>query len=306
MTEGDMIGIPRISDDVTQFLPVDWFKQGCDNACNMLLDELNRATPEIMNAAFQIVLDREMNGNKLHPGTRVIACVNAGSNYSVNEMDLALLNRFAIFHFAPTAEDWLDWAASADIDPVIIEFIRTNRKHLRNKDIDSIQAMSAHPTPRSWGFVNNDLKYAGMAPIDCAGQDELPAGFYQLCTSLVGVEAASAFVHFVQKFERNVSAEDILDNYDARIKDIEALSHDAVVSVIDKLGEHLLANTWTEDQFANLERFSKMMSGEDYLTVFKHVAASSNMDNIQNFHKTSFTKKIMDVVDKADALKNQS
>ncbi|MHA2020071.1 MAG: AAA family ATPase, partial [Candidatus Thorarchaeota archaeon] len=28
MTEGDMIGLPKVSDDVTRFLPVDWFKRG--------------------------------------------------------------------------------------------------------------------------------------------------------------------------------------------------------------------------------------------------------------------------------------
>src|SRR6266567_850685 len=71
MSEGDVIGLPSTDGNVTRFNPPDWFKRACDKPCILFLDELNRATPEVMQAAFQIVLDRELNGWKLHPLTRV-------------------------------------------------------------------------------------------------------------------------------------------------------------------------------------------------------------------------------------------
>ena len=84
MSEGDMIGLPSTDGEVTRFNPPDWYKQACAKPMCLFLDELNRATPEVMQAAFQIVLDRELNGWKLHPQTRVYAAVNSSAAYTVN------------------------------------------------------------------------------------------------------------------------------------------------------------------------------------------------------------------------------
>ena len=62
MTEGDMIGLPSTDGEVTRFNPPEWFKRACVAPVALFLDELNRATPEVMQAAFQVVLDRELNG----------------------------------------------------------------------------------------------------------------------------------------------------------------------------------------------------------------------------------------------------
>jgi len=94
MSEGDMIGLPELKDGVTRFAPPDWYKTACDTPVILFLDELNRATDEIQQGAFQIVLGRELNGHKLHPETRVYVAVNHGAEYNVNDMDPALLDRF--------------------------------------------------------------------------------------------------------------------------------------------------------------------------------------------------------------------
>jgi MoxR-like ATPase len=114
MTEGDMIGLPSTDGETTRFNPPDWYKRACTMPVLLFLDELNRATPEVMQAAFQIVLDRELNGWKLHPETRVYAAVNDSASYNVNEIDPALLDRFWCIDLSPTHADWLDWARSKD------------------------------------------------------------------------------------------------------------------------------------------------------------------------------------------------
>ncbi len=114
MTEGDMVGLPSTDGETTRFNPPDWFKKACSEPCVLFLDELNRATPEVMQAAFQIVLDRELNGWKLHPLTRVYAAINSGANYTVNEMDPALLDRFFAIDLEPSLEEFCTWARSDD------------------------------------------------------------------------------------------------------------------------------------------------------------------------------------------------
>src|SRR5574343_250038 len=87
LSEGDIIGLPSTDGNVTRFNPPDWFKTACERPCCLFLDELNRATNEVMQASFQIILDRELNGWKLHPQTRVYSAINLSSSYSVNEVD---------------------------------------------------------------------------------------------------------------------------------------------------------------------------------------------------------------------------
>ena len=101
MTEGDMVGLPSTDGEVTRFNPPEWYKRACLKPCALFLDEFNRGTNEVMQAGFQIVLDRELNGNKLHPQTRVFAAINTGAAYTVNEMDPALLDRFWTIDLKP-------------------------------------------------------------------------------------------------------------------------------------------------------------------------------------------------------------
>ena len=118
MQEGDLIGLPELVDGVTRFAPPDWYMRACREPVVVFLDELNRAVPELQQCAFQIILDRELNGHKLHPETRVFAAVNEGDDFQVNEMDPALLRRFFVADLEPTTEDWLSWARKSGIDEV--------------------------------------------------------------------------------------------------------------------------------------------------------------------------------------------
>ena len=89
MSEGDMIGLPELSDGTTRFCPPDWYKECCVKPVVLFLDELNRSTPEIMQAAFQIVLDRELNGWKLHPETRIFTAINISAVKCNRELKIA-------------------------------------------------------------------------------------------------------------------------------------------------------------------------------------------------------------------------
>ena len=72
MTDGDMIGVLDDDDSyvvggrkATEFRPPRWLLECVEQPHVIFLDEINRATPEVMQAAFQLVLDREIAGVKL-------------------------------------------------------------------------------------------------------------------------------------------------------------------------------------------------------------------------------------------------
>jgi len=103
MQEGDVVGYPDLekikTHGVASFALPSWFVRACMEPCTLFLDELNRGLVGVLNGMFQIVLDRELGSGpdgkplKLHPGTQVVAAVNWGGSYTVNEMDDALLSR---------------------------------------------------------------------------------------------------------------------------------------------------------------------------------------------------------------------
>lgn len=270
MTEGDMIGLPSTDGDVTRFNPPDWYKRACRKPCVLFLDELNRATPEVMQAAFQIVLDRELNGIKLHPQTRVYAAVNVGASYSVNEIDPALGDRFFWVDLVPTVQDWLRWARSEctiedhpkfgklNVEPVVVEFIQHHEKWLDTpKNADPARC---HPSRRSWERVSDSLRAAEL--IDNPS-DKL---FYLLTMGFVGTEAAIAFRAFAKDFDNRISGKEILNEYHKQAvkAKVKRQGQEALNACIDKLSDYMVkhCDRLTRRQGENLRDFMVDLPGE--------------------------------------------
>ncbi len=292
MSEGDVGGYPDIEgmkeSGIMTFCMPSWFVRACNEPVVLMLDELNRSLPGVQQSFFQLVLDRELGNDKdgnpyrLHPDTRVVAAVNHGSEYDVNEMDPALLRRFWVADIEPTSEDWLAWAADNSIDPVIIDFIRQNPAHLR-VDPGSVEPGTVCPNPASWHRADECLKHMEMAPAQSAGK-KVPEGMYALLLGLVGTEAAISLCAFIKEYELQVSAEDVLDGKVTKSV-IADLSNSVLNGVIDKIGASCQANDWTAKQSKAVAAFAKNLPGEMMIQVWNVITAASNIKNIQKMHK---------------------
>jgi hypothetical protein len=283
MTEGDIIGLPELADGVTRFCPVDWVLQACREPVVLLLDEINRATPEVMQCAFQLVLDRELNGNVLHPETRVYCAVNASADYQVNEMDPALLDRFWVADLDPDKADWIEWATNVgNIDPLLIEFIDQNPAHLRH--VGQTEPGKVYPTPRSYERLDRALKHANMSPTEVGGGAS-PEGFYACSLGFIGVEAAIALQDFVKNYEFQVTAEDVVDHFPKKKKKLGELSNDKRNSLIEKVVAHCNDNEWTVKQCKNISDFAKAGSDEMLVSLWNGVMETGKVPNITKLHK---------------------
>jgi hypothetical protein len=281
MTEGDLIGLPELTDGVTRFCPPDWFMDCCKNPRALLLDEYNRATPEVLQTAMQITLDRELNGHKLHPGTRIFAAVNASAEYSVNELDPAQADRFWTIDLEPTVEDWLNWAASVSMDSVIIDFIRQHPGHLRHKG--QVEPGKVYPSQRSWDRMAQAVRHAGVDLTESAGNP--PVFLYPLCLGFVGVEASIALRDFVKNYDSVISAEDILDNWKKVKSKVDKLNADKQNAIIDKLLAHCKVNSWSDTQVSNAVAFVRSTSSEQVVAFFNKAMETNNVGNIRALHK---------------------
>jgi len=307
MDEAKVTGIPdfEVSKElgVSTFVLPSWYVRACREGVVLCLDEFNRSMPQVMQAFFQIVLDRELgndaNGNplKLHPQTRVIAAVNFGAEYDVNEMDPALLRRFWAVDLEPTTQDWLDWAGPAGIDSVTVDFIRNHPEHLR-VDPGAVDPGTVCPTPASWHRLDESLRHMGLVPSELAGSGD--SALYPLSMGFVGTEAAIAYTEFVKNYERVISADDVLSGKidEERTKELQASE---ALGVLDKLVEHAKENKWTKKQAKNVAAFVSARGGEQLVYFWNALSKTQKMANIQSLHK-EIGSKVVEIVRAARGL----
>jgi hypothetical protein len=280
MTEGDMVGLPSTDGEVTRFNPPDWYKRACTSGVALFLDELNRGTNEVQQAAFQIVLDRELNGWKLHPQTRVFAAVNTGASYTVNEMDPALLDRFWAIDLTPTAEDFHAYAKDV-LHPTVVEFLITNDKWLDSpKDVDPGKVS---PSRRSWERLSHSLVSAGIADTP---NDAL---FYPMCLGYVGTEATIAFHSFAKTIDNQVTGEEVLTDYGKVKKKVAKLGQEKQNVLIEKVVDYVKkTGSINESQGENLRNFMQDLPGELRISAWSKLtsdAGTQNLDLVKTIHK---------------------
>ena len=186
---GDLIGLPHLDESTgrTEFMLPYWFPVD-DKPVVLFLDELNRARPEVLQTVMDLTLNRKLAGKSLPEGSRIISAVNGSSEYQLTNLDPALVSRFNIYEFAPSVEDWINWARGAGLDSRIIDFISENPEYLDgDSSLDDSDGLSRSPDRRSWERTSNIIKN-----FKSLGQKELV-----LVSGIVGSQAASLFFRFV-------------------------------------------------------------------------------------------------------------
>ena len=75
-------------------------------------------------------------------------------------MSSALINRMVHVHLNPSPKDWLEWAGSNDIHPLVLEYIQVRPDHLWSLPPKHEESFSS---PRSWHILSDALKEYGEA-----------------------------------------------------------------------------------------------------------------------------------------------
>ncbi|SMC18423.1 ATPase family associated with various cellular activities (AAA) [Clostridium acidisoli DSM 12555] len=172
----------------------------------LFIDEINRCEHTVQQELMNLILNREINGYKLHDNVKILAAMNPSSkngydfDYQVVDMDAAQENRFVWLYMESDYIQWLDWAGDAAIDQKVIEFISTFPEYLHKINEDDIRA-----TPRSYERISSAYK------IYKESKDSIPrAVFLNVIKGNVGKLIAEEFVSFVESNYRPlISYEDV-------------------------------------------------------------------------------------------------
>ena len=211
---GDLIGLPHKNEQTgkTEFMPPYWFPVD-GKPVVLFLDELNRARPEILQTVMDLCLNRRLAGRALPEGSRLISAVNAGDQYQLTDLDPALVSRFNILNFRPTAQEWLLWADKAGVDGRVVDFIREHNEWL-DRDPDAKEGadtgLDRTPDRRAWKRVSDIIKNV----------PEMNQVMTKTLSSVVGPKAASAFISNLAT-KKIVSGREVLYNFGKVLKTLD-------------------------------------------------------------------------------------
>lgn len=196
----DLRGVPSVVDGITRFNPPEFLPHDKHGRGLLFLDEINSGSTATMAAAYQLVLDRKLGNYKLPDGWSIVAAGNRAQDRSlVNQMPMALRNRFVHIELEVNNEDWNTWAVTSGINDSIRGFIRYRPTLLneldttgkddttRNQIMQRMKDARAFATPRSWEFLSNLLNIGIPASAE-----------YDTYGSAVGEGAAAEFIAYMK------------------------------------------------------------------------------------------------------------
>lgn len=207
MEVGDLLGLPEITLDkdgnkITVFARPKWFPT--EGRGVLFLDEINRSKRDVIQAVFQLVLDRKLHDYALPEGWKVVAAMNPNSDdYQTTDLsDKAFLDRFCHIKITSSFQDFVTYGNTKSFDKTVLNFITNHPGMLRgnNKDftLDYVQ-----PSDRSWEAVSKLVKNADT-PDDILNE---------LISGLVGIEAATAFMSWKKTSEKPIDGMIVLKSY---------------------------------------------------------------------------------------------
>lgn len=172
----------------------------------LILDEWNRGTPEVMNAAFTLMEQRRFGSLELPSNIKIGATMNPSEmGYLVNECekDPAFRRRLAWLAVKADPVVWLGWAQKNKIHPLVIQYIMQNPSKLL--DTEARDAGKVYANPASWEKTSKIL-YA------FENQTNFDKATIMLSGHL-GTTTAVEFSDWIKNREKFINPEEILQNY---------------------------------------------------------------------------------------------
>lgn len=149
----DIIGIPRINGETSEFLPPKMIAR--KEPYVLFLDELNACSQEVQKSFYSLIHEHRVGEYHLPEKSVVIGAGNRSQDGAiVKMMSSALVNRMFHVQLVADSAQWLDWAYQNDIHPWVIDYITNRPDHLFSEPPKTEEPYS---TPRSWHMLSDAL-----------------------------------------------------------------------------------------------------------------------------------------------------
>lgn len=308
MTEGDLLGLPEMvqtknGQNATSFRPCEWLLRAVEEPCVLFLDERNRALDAVKQAVFELCDSRGFYGYELHPDSRIVIAENVGDNYQVQACDPAEVSRCVTVELDPSPKEWIDYATSKGINPLVVDFIRSNEKALEF-NAKNFEPNKKYPDRRSWYKFAVEAEKLGL--FDRVSDPML----YVLAGGFLGPETAQPFVDFCKTYNKQVSVHDILDNWDAAKRKLigkkvltksDIVSNEKYAELGNKVSDHVKLDSAadaimkSQAQVDNLVKFLTDAPAEITMNILSQLASKPKLTAVLLRHP-DYKSKILKTI----------
>lgn len=209
----DFMGLPNKNIDLgittyfaPSFLPtIESIEKGIHPTAGIIvLEEINRVSPDTISVLYPLLLDRKLNGHILANGWKIGVTMNPDNmNYMVNTLDDAIIDRFISINIEPDVDEYIDYSLTKNYDPSVLDFLKSYPEMLLIVNKSSTVTQKS-PTPRGWSKVQEVLS-------NCTIKGDL---LQETLAGIVGAEAAASFLGFKNiKTTLLPSVNDLLTNF---------------------------------------------------------------------------------------------
>lgn len=253
---GDII-YPVISEGKYTHVLSERIKPAFERPCILFLDEPNRGDKSVQQAVFQLILDREYHGFKLHPDTYVISAANTDLEiYMVTELDPAFVTRFSVVDFEPSVNEWIEWGReTGKVSEEIISFIQANPTYADSPKEKNFNFQNPHSNRRSWTKLSTILEGQRNKQTQAINLDRKM--MHAICSSFVGGSIAEQFCIHLESWKPDMSkrrtASEQMQNIEVFTNQIFTFDDFDIKTRVEKLTieEQHLVGTLLIERFTN-------------------------------------------------------
>lgn len=194
---------PELGQSVTSAHPPKWFADAVKQGKLILfLDEFNMARREVLNAAFELVLDRRLNNIKLPDSVFIVCAGNPeDERYDVTPLSESLRDRLMHIQVQPDVAAWSEWAKGGSaIHPDVLAFVQATPSAAFAEDEKNLKfPVEIKHSLRSWERLSSIHKMNIPQEIK-----------FECYRGIVGLEIATAFIRSIAGEELPLTAKEVI------------------------------------------------------------------------------------------------
>lgn len=124
--------------------------QACHAPTMLLFDDIDKASPMVVNALLHLFVHRAFKDFRLHPKSLMMCAGNrTGDDIHANALSESIKTRVTIIELEPTLNDFIEWATADGqqlIHPMFLAFLPSKPELLHKHE----EGVWRFPTPRGW------------------------------------------------------------------------------------------------------------------------------------------------------------
>lgn len=308
----DVDGQEKATDVPKTWLPVyqptgdPFYDEELDAKCGnglLFIDELSRATPQVLNVILPLVNEGIFNGYKLGSGWTIVCASNRAEDETSGQADIgnALANRFAQVYYEPTVKTWRKWADQQNfISPLLLQWLSMPESENMsggkfyymdpNETMDDGSITKLMCTPRAWTNAMRELAcYSETGTLEGFTIFDIPTNILQMTLNkYIPSDAIDSFVSFLHVISK-------IGNFDHVVNEI--WKNGGKGFKIDKKDLNLV--TLPLAQLVCSSHASKLPTSEEFESLAEWLV-SQNSDQLASYVLDVYKNVFMGMLDSED------